>query len=126
MYADYYRPPQVLHQQGHGLGSLFSKIALPALRRLAPVAKKIVKRHGKKLVRTSIKAAGAAIKNKGNRKKAAGNVFRDALVAELSRPHGRTGGKKKGRKGKKGRKAKGRAFSPGQRHLYVKPRMRSH
>ena len=124
MYADYYRPPQVLHQRGHGLGSLFAKFALPVMRRLAPVAKNLVKKHGKKVVRTAVKAGAAALKNKNNRKKAAGDVFRNALATELAKP------KKKKKPLKKGTQkrsiARPAGLRPDQRHLFVKPSMRGY
>ena len=122
MYADYYRPPQVLHQRGHGLGSLFAKFALPVMRRLAPVAKNLVKKHGKKVVRTAVKAGAAALKNKNNRKKAAGDVFRNALATELAKP------KKKKKPLKKGtqKRSIARPDRPDQRHLFVKPSMRGY
>lgn len=130
MYADYYRPPQVLHQRGHGLGSLFAKFALPVMRRLAPVAKNLVKKHGKKVVRTAVKAGAAALKNKNNRKKAAGDVFRNALATELAKPKK----KKKPLKKQKGTQKRSIArkgpaqglLRPDQRHLFVKPSMRGY
>ncbi len=130
MYADYYRPPQVLHQRGHGLGSLFAKFALPVMRRLAPVAKNLVKKHGKKVVRTAVKAGAAALKNKNNRKKAAGDVFRNALATELTKPK-----KKKKRSAQESsasraralkQKQRGAQFRADQRHLFVKPSMRGY
>lgn len=126
MYADYYRPPQVLHQRGHGLGSLFAKFALPVMRRLAPVAKNLVKKHGKKVVRTAVKAGAAALKNKNNRKKAAGDVFRNALATELAKPKKKKKPLKKGtQKRSIARPAQG-LLRPDQRHLFVKPSMRGY
>ena len=67
-----------LYQRGSGLGSILSKFALPAIRKLAPAVKSVVRKHGKSAVRS---VARAGLKSLSRRKRKRKNGF----VNEMSR-----------------------------------------
>ena len=76
VYHHYYKPSRVYYQQGHGLGSLIARFALPALRKLAPIVKSAVKTHGKRVIR---KVGRAALKSAQAKNKKA--VFKREMAA---------------------------------------------
>ena len=67
VYHHYYKPSRVYYQQGHGLGSLIARFALPALRKLAPIVKSVVKTHGKRVIRKVGRAALKSAKSKNKK-----------------------------------------------------------
>ena len=89
-----------LYQRGSGLGSILSKFALPAIRKLAPAVKSVVRKHGKSAVRS---VARAGLKSLSRRKRKRKN----GLVNEMSRVVARKlvhrGGPKTKKKKKSGR-----------------------
>lgn len=93
-----------LYQRGSGLGSILSKFALPAIRKLAPAVKSVVRKHGKSAVRS---VARAGLKSLSRRKRKRKN----GLVNEMSRVVARKlvhrGGPKTKKKKKSGRVAGG-------------------
>ena len=78
MSTRYWKPKRrhVLRQSGRGvLGSLV-KFAVPALKRLAPVVTKQVRKHAPKVVKSMMKAGMKSARAKRGRKK---SVFKDEL-----------------------------------------------
>ena len=127
MYSQYYKPPHVLHQRGHGIASFLGRVAGPLFRKVAPLARGIIRKHGKTVLKTGVRAAQKALAGKKNSKKAAVGVIRKALIKQLNAPAARASApkKKKKKKSRAGGAARGRKFAPEQRHLYLKPgRMR--
>ena len=122
MYSQYYKPPHVLHQRGHGIASFLGRVAGPLFRKVAPLARGIIRKHGKTVLKTGVRAAQKALAGKKNSKKAAVGVIRKALVKQLNAPARAPTPKKKKKKPRAA--ARGRKFAPGQRHLYLKPGMR--
>ena len=55
-------------QRGHGLGSLISKFALPALKKLTPIVTRQVKKHGKSVAKEIGRAAIKSMKSKNKKK----------------------------------------------------------
>ena len=80
VYHHYYKPSRVYYQQGHGLGSLIARFALPALRKLAPIVKSAVKTHGKRVIR---KVGRAALKSAQAKNKKA--VFKREMARAVAR-----------------------------------------
>ena len=84
MYHQYYRPPAVYRQKGQGIATLISKFALPALRKLSPVIKSVVRKHGKSAVRAVGRAGYRAIKSK-NKKEALKREMQREVARQLKK-----------------------------------------
>ena len=89
-----------LYQRGSGLGSILSKFALPAIRKLAPAVKSVVRKHGKSAVR-SVARAGLKSLSRKRKKKNRGFVNEMSRVVARKLVH-RGGPKTKKRKKKSG------------------------
>ena len=95
---NYYRPPSVAYQQGHGLGALF-KLALPAVKGLikSRTFRRVVKtaaRRGPRVVRKYAPRAiraGTRILTAADRKAAAKQEIQRALVRHLKKKTATTG-----------------------------------
>ena len=107
-----------LYQRGSGLGSILSKFALPAIRKLAPAVKSVVRKHGKSAVRSVARAGLKSLSRKRKRK--------NGLVNEMSRVVARKlvhrgGG---GPKTKKKKKSGGRVGGGGKKKRFRRRRRR--
>ena len=97
-----------LYQRGSGLGSILSKFALPAIRKLAPAVKSVVRKHGKSAVRS---VARAGLKSLSRRKRKRKN----GLVNEMSRVVARKLVHRGGPKTKKKKKSGGGRVGGGKK-----------
>ena len=57
-----------LLQRGHGIGSIISRFVLPALRKIAPIIKTQVKKHGKSVAKEVGQAALKSLKAKNSKR----------------------------------------------------------
>ena len=90
-----------LYQRGSGLGSILSKFALPAIRKLAPAVKSVVRKHGKSAVRSVARAGLKSLSRKRKRKNGGGFVNEMSRVVARKLVH--RGGPKTKKKKKSGR-----------------------
>ena len=90
-----------LYQRGSGLGSILSKFALPAIRKLAPAVKSVVRKHGKSAVR-SVARAGLKSLSRRKRKRKNGLVNEMSRVVARKLVHRGGGGPKTKKKKKSG------------------------
>ena len=89
-----------LYQRGSGLGSILSKFALPAIRKLAPAVKSVVKKHGKSAVRS---VARAGLKSLSRKRKKKNRGFVNEMSRVVARKLVHRGGPKTKKKKKSGR-----------------------
>ena len=71
-------------QRGHGLGGLFKKlfrVAVPVLRRAAPIVKRVAVRAGKSVAKRAVKAGGRVIKDVATNR----STLKDLLKQETER-----------------------------------------
>ena len=92
-----------LYQRGSGLGSILSKFALPAIRKLAPAVKSVVRKHGKSAVRSVARAGLKSLSRKRKRKNGGGFVNEMSRVVARKLVHRGGGGPKTKKKKKSGR-----------------------
>ena len=107
-----------LYQRGSGLGSILSKFALPAIRKLAPAVKSVVRKHGKSAVRS---VARAGLKSLSRRKRKRKN---GGFVNEMSRVVARKLVHRGGPKTKKKKKSGGRVGGGKKKRLCRRRRRR--
>ena len=94
-----------LYQRGSGLGSILSKFALPAIRKLAPAVKSVVKKHGKSAVRS---VARAGLKSLSRKRKKKNRGFVNEMSRVVARKLVHRGGPKTKKRKKKSRTRKRR------------------
>ena len=80
----YYSGGSGRYQKGHGLASIFTKFAIPALKRMAPIIGRQIKRHAPKIGRTLGKTALKTLKSK-NKKATLQRELSKAVQKEFSR-----------------------------------------
>ena len=96
-----------LYQRGSGLGSILSKFALPAIRKLAPAVKSVVRKHGKSAVRSVARAGLKSLSRKRKRKNGLVNEMSRVVARKLVHRGGGPKTKKKKKSGGGGRVAGG-------------------
>ena len=94
-----------LYQRGSGLGSLLQKFALPAIRKLAPAVKSVVRKHGKSAVRS---VARAGLKSLSRKRKKKNRGFVNEMSRVVARKLVHRGGPKTKKRKKKSRTRKRR------------------
>ena len=94
-----------LYQRGSGLGSILSKFALPAIRKLAPAVKSVVRKHGKSAVRS---VARAGLKSLSRKRKKKNRGFVNEMSRVVARKLVHRGGPKTKKRKKKSRTRKRR------------------
>ena len=90
-----------LYQRGSGLGSILSKFALPAIRKLAPAVKSVVRKHGKSAVRS---VARAGLKSLSRKRKKKNRGFVNEMSRVVARKLVHRGGPKTKKKKKKSKR----------------------
>ena len=90
-----------LYQRGSGLGSLLQKFALPAIRKLAPAVKSVVRKHGKSAVRS---VARAGLKSLSRKRKKKNRGFVNEMSRVVARKLVHRGGPKTKKKKKKSKR----------------------